>query len=139
MSPKEEVELLMNHGMEFAVEMLRKYGEFFPFARAMDPGGGILVLEAYDGREQPPSAELAELLEAGLRKGVERGDYGAVAIFLDVRVGSLDSPERRDAVQVGLEHRDDYRANVYLPYTLVNDEVEFGETFAHEREATIFL
>lgn len=62
-TPKEQVEELMNEGIAFAERMLREHGEFFPFGVVRKSGGSIQHVGASDGRERPPSRELIDLLK----------------------------------------------------------------------------
>src|SRR5947207_3237886 len=54
----EDLNELLNASLPFAQEMLAKHGEFFPFGRSMDVGGGIAHVAGWTGEEQPPSQEV---------------------------------------------------------------------------------
>ena len=45
---------------------------------------------------------------------------------------------KSDAIQVALEHVDEYSVQVFFPYRFVNDELLFGESFACRSERRIF-
>ena len=139
MSPKEEVELLMNDGMVFAELMLSKHGEFHPFSRALDVGGKIQNVDAFDGREFPPGKEALEFLESGLRVKVLKDKDLAVSIFSNVTVRSSETNESIDAIQVGLEHSSGYAVNVYFPYEITPEGPVFGELFANSRSPAVFV
>ena len=135
---KEDVESLMNEGIQLAEQLLREHGEFFPYGYAMQTDGEIQSVAASDGTEHPPSQELIDLLNAGFRKNAESGKYRATALFIDVRVAPEDGA-KVDAVQFGLEHRSGYCVNVYYPYTRSPDgQVQFGEIFASPRKGVVF-
>lgn len=138
-TPKEQVEELMNEGIAFAERMLREHGEFFPFGVVRKSDGSIQHVGASDGREQPPSQDLIDLLNQGFRKGAESGDYAATAIFFDVLITPPGSSTKTDAVQVGLEHRAGYCVDVFFPYHRGSDGgVQWGELFASKREGSVF-
>jgi hypothetical protein len=71
--------------LPFAQEMLRKHGEFFPFAGSMSTSGEIAHVGGYTGDERPSSQEVIDLLIDGLRERATSGDLRAAAICLDVR------------------------------------------------------
>ncbi len=139
MTPKEEVEQLMSDGVAFATQMLSEHGEFYPFGRTLLYNGEIQLHSASTGSAFPPSRELLDLLIDGFREGAREHKYKAVALIFDVTVVDPHSGQTTDAVQVGLEHSDGYCADVYLPYSLDNGAVRYGETFASRRQGLVYL
>jgi hypothetical protein len=138
-TPKQQVEELMNEGIPFAERMLRQHGEFFPFGVVRNSDGSTQLVGASDGREHPPSQDLIELLNQQFRKGAESGNYAAIAIFFDVLATQPGSSTKTDAVQVGLEHRAGYCVDVFFPYQRSADgTVQWGELFASKREDSVF-
>ncbi len=139
MKPEEEVELLLNEGIPFALEMLDKYGEFYPFALALDPKGTPLQIGIDPGTERPESTQVLALLQEAMEKGAASGDYKATALVVDVALEGSEGVETTDAIQVGLEHRSGYSVNVFLPYSKdEKGEFTFGELLASPREGTVF-
>ncbi len=139
MTPKEDVEQLMNEGMDFATKMLRQHGEFYPFGVVRKADGTVQHVGASDGREHPPSTALIKLLRDSYRQEAVAGRYAATAMFYDVRVTPTGIAAKTDAIQVELEHRGGYYANVFFPYKRgANGEVLFGEVFANQRDPTVF-
>jgi hypothetical protein len=45
---------------------------------------------------------------------------------------------KSDAIQVALEHVDEYSVQVFFPYSFLNDELVFGESFASRSDSRIF-
>jgi len=131
--PKSEVEELMNDGIMFGEQLLEKYGEFFPFGRAMKPNGEIVSVAGYDGDEQPLSQDVIDLLKDGYRQAAKNGDYKATALFYDARVIPPNSENKTDAIAVALDHKGNYSVVVYFPYKLADSNVEFGEIFVKLR------
>jgi hypothetical protein len=139
MTPKEQVEQLMNEGLPFATRMLAEHGEFHPFGVALTAEGVIQHLGATDGREHPPAQALLDLLLGAMRAGAKEGKYTAIAVFFDVRVQRPGAHSKSDAVQVGLEHRDGYCADVFFPYSLKAGSVAYGDVFAQQRDGSVFV
>lgn len=137
MSPREEIDRLLNAMMPFADKMLSQHGEFFPFAGALRPDGSIVSVGAYDGREQPPSADVIKDLLAALRNDAQQGRVDATAIVYDVRL-SDPKREQRDAVVVSLDHRGGMSANVVFPYMIQRGVVQFGDPIRQINEDKIF-
>jgi len=85
--------------------MLQKHGEFFPFGAAMTPSGEIVSVAGYDGREQPPSQEVINLLKDGFRAGAKENKYRATGLFFDARTIPPGTNEKTDAVAIALDHK----------------------------------
>jgi len=99
---KAECEELMNVLAPFAQQMLEKHSEFFPFGGTMKGNGEIAHVAGYDGREQPPSADIIKLLKDGFRSGARSGQYKATGLVYDVRVVLPSSGQKSDAIAVSL-------------------------------------
>jgi hypothetical protein len=123
--------------MPFADKMLSQHGEFFPFAGALRPDGSIVSVGAYDGREQPPSADVIKDLLAALRNDAQQGRVDATAIVYDVRL-SDPKREQQDAVVVSLDHRGGMSANVVFPYMIQRGVVQFGDPIRQINEDKVF-
>ncbi len=139
MKPEEEVELLLNEGIPFALEMLDKYGEFYPFALALDAQDAPIQVAIDPGEQHPESTQVLALLQEAMQKGAASGDYKATALVVDVTLQGGKEGESTDAIQVGLEHNSGYCVNVFLPYGKdEKGEFTFGELLASPREGTVF-
>jgi len=138
MTPKEQVEQLMNEGIPFVKQMLSEHGEFYPFGVALMADGKIRHVGAKGDSEHPRSQDLLDILFVALRDGAKDGKYKAIAVFIDVRVPRPTDGRKVDAVQVGLEHRDHYCADVFFPYTIAGSSVAFGEVFASKRVGVVY-
>jgi hypothetical protein len=105
---QDDLDGLLGVALERAEHGLRERGVLHPFAAAVGDDGG-LTLTMGDAGTGAPTAEVVELLYAGLRG--QRDAYRAVAFVVDVRV------EGGDAVRVEAEHRDGGPAiGVVMPY-----------------------
>ena len=135
---KTECEEIMNVLLPFAQQMLEKHGEFFPFGGTMNGKGEVAHIAGYDGREQPPSADIIKLLKDEFRSGARSGQYKATGLAYDVRVVLPSTGKKSDAVAISLNHRDSYSVVVLFPYEINGGKVVFGEVFAEKGEADVF-
>jgi hypothetical protein len=135
---KLESENLMNSALPLAEQMLQKHGEFFPYGQALSVKGEIVEVAAYDGRENPPSADLIRLLNEAFVRGAKSGKYRATALVYDVRVQLPATEVKSDAIAVSLNHRDNYSVVVFFPYQIQASKVVFGEVFATPGENNVF-
>ena len=138
MTPKEQAEALLDELIPFAEEMLNKHGEFFPFAGLMTPEGDFAHVAGYDEEEQPPTTRVRELIERGLRAQATRNECDLVVIVVNVTLKDQETGEQVDAIQAAIEHRAGYFVDVFFPYSMVGQEVQYGETRAQLREPTVF-
>jgi len=138
MTPKLEAELLMNEGIKFARQMLSLHGEFHPYANALRASGEIVSVGASDGTEFPRAQALLDILVSSCQEAAVRGDYSAVGIFSLVTIARPSDKQRVNAVQVGLEHKAGYCADLFFPYTLKPGGVDFGQIFAQVRDPVVF-
>ena len=135
--PKADCEVLANHVIPFAEQMLRTHGEFFPFGAAMRPDGQLVPVAGYDGDEHPQSADLIRLIKEGFIQSARQGRYKATALAYDTRLTTAG--ESSDAIAVSLNHRDNYSVIAFFPYTISDGNVTIGAAFAEKGEADIFL
>lgn len=74
----------LNAVVPFAEQTLAKYGEIFPFGAAVSSEGVVEMMAADVGQgDQPPSAEILDLLYEGARESADT--RRAVAFVADVR------------------------------------------------------
>ena len=139
-SAKQEAERLIAETLPFAKEMLREHSEFHPFGAFMRPSGEIVQMAAEDASTDTPAATtLIESMKRDLCERAERGELKAFAIVFDVHVALPDGSGRSDAVQINVEHRSDYCAEVFFPYAIdSSQEPVFGSTFAQQGEPCVF-
>lgn len=140
--PKAECEIVMNFGLPLAADMLKRHGEFRPFAAAMRPNGEVVCLGAYDGRDYPSLAgsfaDLIASLKEALIAGARRREYVATALFYDVGFTLQAGDARTDAIAISLDHREAYSVIVLLPYTVDDGNVVYGTPRAQPGDADIF-
>jgi len=137
-STREDANELMTHALGFAEQQLENYGEFFPFGIAMKPNGEIVLVAGHDGTERPPSQDVIDLLNAGFKNGAISGEYKATALTYNVRITLPNTGQPSDALNVALDHLNDYSALVFLPYSISDGQISYGELFAQKGENGIF-
>jgi hypothetical protein len=139
LTPKIQSEELMNSLLPVAHTMLEKYREFYPYGGYMDRDGGICHVGVKDpDTDHPKSQDMIDTLESTFQEMAREKNCRAVAIVVDVRVKPPGSDIKTDAIQVSVDHVDNYSVQVFFPYSFVNNELVFDETFACRGEQHIF-
>ena len=139
MTAKHESEALINAILPLAEKMLRQYGEFYPYGAYMKPDGAIVEVGATDPvTDRPKSEDLIYILRSSLQDLAQRSQCKAVAMVFDVIVTLPNSHCKSDAIQVCVEHSEHYSAEVFFPYSLIENEVVYGETFDQRCKAEVF-
>ena len=139
-SPREECEELMNSLLPLAKRMLSEHREFYPYGGFMKPPGEIVHVGAkIEGTDHPKSAPLIDLLRETFREQAAKNECKAVAILFDVRIKPPGATKKSDAVQVCLDHREDYSLEVLFPYSIVDDgEIIYRKPFSQRGSSHIF-
>ncbi|MGH8020201.1 MAG: hypothetical protein ACREIA_18370 [Opitutaceae bacterium] len=139
MTAKQEVEKLMNDLVPFAKRMLSERGEFYPFGGYVKREGGIVHVGAEQvGTDQPKSADLFLLLKQSFQEKARNDECRATAILADVRIVPPGSSQKSDAIQVSLDHKDGYTAEVFYPYRRENGGIVYESIFAQKGDGDIF-
>ena len=114
---KQDAELLVNAVLPFAEQMLRQYGEFYPYGGYTTPKGEIVEVGAEKkGEDYPRSKELLITLRESLRSIARAKKCRAAAIVFNVAITIPGSNQKTDAIQVFVDHRDGYSADIFYPY-----------------------
>ena len=105
----------------------------------MKPDGVIVDVGVTDpGKDHPKPKDLIYVLLNSLQDLARNNLCKAVAMVFDVTVTLPNSNRKSDAIQVSLEHSENYSAEVFFPYAIVENEVVYGETFAQQGKAEVF-
>jgi hypothetical protein len=137
-SPKEECDVLMNVVVPFARQMLSQHHGFFPFGATMSPSGSVSRTEAPAG--DGPPRELVASIEQGFIDGAQQGLYKATALAVDVKTVPPGKKEQRNAIEVRLDHRDNYSVKVVFPYSYsLSGELAFDPPFAVPGDKKVFV
>jgi hypothetical protein len=139
MTPKQEAESLMNAELHTAKEMLRQYGEFYPYGAYINLDSKIIDVGAkVPGTRHPQSKELLKLLRDSFKDLARKNQCKATAIIFDVTIPLPGTEEKSEAIKVCLDHFSNYSAIVFLPYRITNKKPMFGTAFAQEGTYEIF-
>jgi hypothetical protein len=106
---------LLELSLDFARQMIRDHGEFYPFGAALAPDLSPRMVGAYDGDEHPDRRTVHPLLEQAFEADVAAGKYAAVAITADVNIPGEYEPTYPDGIRVYIEAAG-YCRYIYLPY-----------------------
>jgi hypothetical protein len=113
---RDDLDQLLPVLIGFAQQQLQKVGEYLPFGCTMTVDGNVALAAADTGNERPASADVIDLLAAGMRSQATAGTIRASGICYDVRVRGADGKDT-DAIALSLEHRDGDRVLVVMPYS----------------------
>lgn len=117
----------------------RVSGILFPYGGYIELDGQIRHVGVKDETtEYPQSEDMIDALEKLFLEKARAHECRATAIVCDVRVKDPGGDRKFDAIQVRLDHTDGYSTEVFFPYEIVEDEVRYGETFAHKGKGGIF-
>ncbi|MGZ5242281.1 MAG: hypothetical protein ACXWDO_03470 [Bacteroidia bacterium] len=133
---KKENELLEHCRLQ-ASELLKSFGEFYPFAMGMDESFTFYSVNTYDGVAQPDVTTHLEQLIDALPENSKTNNYVALVVCLDVRVIPPYTNEKMDAIELRLNNKYKVSANYCIPYILNGKEIELYEVF--EMEGTLHL
>jgi hypothetical protein len=136
---RDDLDDLLDESCKTAIHFLEKSHEFFPFAVVAAVPGERQHVQAYDGRERPPSEDVLRLLVAGLRERAERGELLAAALTREVCLTDRLTGEKTDAIAVALEHRNAAPIECFIPYRFEDGRVVCGEISAHVGTSQVFL
>ena len=128
---KQEAESLTTELLPFAQQLLRRHGEFYPYGGLLHADGSVVHVGAEDpDAPTPDAASMTETLRRRLREGVEQSGARAAAIVCWARVTPPGGAHPSDAIEVLVQHREGYCANVFFPCQLKGGRLTFGQVFA---------
>jgi hypothetical protein len=135
---RDELEALLDPLLNFAQDMLRKRGEFFPFGGTLSADGAVNLTAADTGDERPPSQDVIDLLVGGMRAQATAGDIRAAALCYDSRF-TPEGGQKTDAIAVSLEHREGDAVLVMQPYSKGRfTGFKFGQLVSVQPERRVF-
>lgn len=135
---RQDYDALLAALLPFAEQMLKKYGEFYPFAATVGTTGEVSLSAAYDGDEKPPSEDLIALLAQAFQGEARIAKIRATGICYDGRV--VRDGKKVDAIIISLEHVSGNAIVTCLPYSKgLFGKYGFGEMTAAAEEPKIFV
>lgn len=107
--------------------MLSTFGEFYPFACALDVEGELSTLDGDDEDQSPVSQNLIEQLREEVRVRVPRADVVATAVAYDARVQIRDRDIDSDAVVIEVDQVAEDPSIVFMLYRREGGSIEYGD------------
>jgi len=135
---REEMDSILDDGLQAAIHLLEKNGEFYPFAVAVDAAGGLRHVEGYTGDEHPLSDDLISFLHDALAQQAAQGEYRATGIVSNVTLTDRVTSAKGDAISVAIEHRDAEPVTCFLPYRLSDGQFIGEEVVAERGQSVVF-
>ena len=133
-----DFEILINIFFPFAEEMLRKFGEFRPYAGAINNEGEVVSVGEFNYEQLPETENIISSLKDTLKKDKDHFKVGT--IFYDVRTTDNVTGEITDAIAVFVEHKQgDYAYEFFYPYKLHdNEQFSINKSFGNKVLKEIF-
>ncbi|MES2380006.1 MAG: hypothetical protein V4538_03130 [Bacteroidota bacterium] len=123
---KDNIGILIESCKQMAKELLIEFGEFYPFAFALDKKHEIIPVAAYEGEEVLSVEKEITLLEKALRHSDRNLTYTTVIICVDVF--TPNSNEKSSALELRVDDKFYKSFNVYIRYEQSdNGEIKFEE------------
>jgi hypothetical protein len=138
MTPKEELDSLLNDAIGMAFRLIGKHGNHIPFCMAVTISGERTSIAANDS-ELPGAEALLAGVRQHITEAVREKRYRAIALARNVEYCSALDGSPTDAVQITLDHERGEAVTCYLPYRLSHSRVLPGEIFAVRPEERFFV
>lgn len=120
---REDANEVLNATVTYAKRMLRKYGQFAPFAHRMRDDGEV-ALEVVAQHDMPPDpGMLLELLFQQLHERAAKGFITAAAFASNVSLAKPSKEGYTDAIMVDIEHRSGYAVQAFVPYRITGGQL----------------
>ena len=105
----------MNQELGVAKEMLRKYGEFYPYGAYIDVQLKVVdVGTRIRGEDRPNCKDLLRTLQQNFIELARKRQCRATAIIFDCVVSLPGSQGKTNAIQICLDHISNYSAIVFI-------------------------
>lgn len=143
---REDANEVLNACVSYAKRMLRRYGEFAPFAYRMNLDGDV-ALETVAQHDMPPEpALLLELLYQQLGERARKDLLVAAGTASNVTMAERTAEGFTDAVMVEIEHRTGYSVRAFVAYKITGGQfhrlfprvVRFGRMQVQEGAPRLF-
>lgn len=137
-TPREELNGLLNAAIEIGLQLIAKHGNHIPFALVVRVNGDRQDIAA-DNTEVHDGRILANTVLEAVRGMVAKRELRAVAFARNVDYRSAVDRSHVDAIEVDLDHLHDRAVTCMLPYKLEGaGQPVPGELFAIEPREQFF-
>lgn len=143
---REDANELLNTAVNYARQMLRRYGAFGPFGFSLNEKREI-VNETVPRKNVPPDpAMLLDLLYEQLTERSNKKEIIAAATAANVTMGKPSAEGFSDALLVEIEHQSGYCIKAFVPYRIGGGQffrllpryIRFGAVHVQDGEARLF-
>jgi hypothetical protein len=137
MTPREELDILLDTAMRRALHQVQEQGNHAPFAMALTTAGEQISVTADDPGLTDPQARHAWITER-VAEAIAAGRYRAVAVARNIALTHTKTGKQADAVEVTLDHCDDQAVTCYMPYEFRRGRVNTAQLVATAPVASFF-
>lgn len=143
---REDANELLNTAVNYARQMLRRYGAFAPFGFSLNEKREI-VNETVPRKNVPPDpGMLVELLQEQLAERSGKKEIIAAAMAANVTMAKPSAEGFSDALLVEIEHQSGYCIKAFVPYRIGGGQffrfvpryIRFGKVHVQDGEARLF-
>ncbi len=135
---REHMDELLDSGIGFAIHLLEKNDEFYPFGIVMNPDGEIDIVHAHLDDEFPLSDAVIQEIVRVLSPGARDGQYKAIGIVSDVRLRDQGSANSVDAIRVDLEDSESAPVSCFLHYSKDGSQINIGSLQAEAGQNVVY-
>lgn len=129
----------MQEMLPLAKKMLADHGEFYPYGGVLCTDREIVHLGAKESEtDMPASRILIEILQRHFQEQATSGAIMASCLVFDVRIRRPGTEDKVDAIQLNLDHRNDYSVEVIFPYRVKDGELVLDQPFAQAGDGMVF-
>jgi hypothetical protein len=121
--------LLVEAVLQLAKSKVERYGDFAVYGGLLQQDHSVVYVGLTESSRSPAVVSI-DALRRELRHRVERGEAIAVAIVLGVRIVPPGEEHASAAIEVLVQHRDAYCADMFYPYRVIDGAVRLGQVFA---------
>ncbi len=130
-------QIVLDHSLEYAKELLEDTGEFYPFAAYVDMAGQIhpLEFEIEDKKNMPNNGKVIEALDLYCTEQFEQRKLKAYGITYESGVQLTEEEETINAITIDIKPLENLEAPVfYFPFESKDGNMSYGEPFAVKRD-----
>jgi len=137
MTPREELDSLLDAAMRKALRLVQEQRTHLPFAMVIGTNGEQAEITGDDSGLDDPRARHAWITQQ-VAAAIAAGRYRAVAVARNIELTHNKTGKRADAIEVTLDHIGDQAVTCYMPYDLGRGRLSTGELVATAPAASFF-
>jgi len=133
----ENLKSILDHSLDYAIEMIEETSELHPFGAFTDKAGQVHPLEMeIDKKQVPTNGRIIEVLWDYCMKELEEGNISAFGISMESSLKFEGDEEEVDVIVTIPHHKDEQDLPAYCTPFKINDKgsVVAGELFAVDKK-----